>query len=576
MSKQKKIAAGLALLALAAWVGATVWVGAHRTLHVVNGLDQPLNVRLDDEPPFELPAGQVAALPVGEGRHRVEVTCGTGHSGSVEAAVETGWAARLVARPAFVVNPFGVAWLRLDQGAYGEGARAAPPRLLRDEFVALDGVDVLFAPLPAEVEDRGAPVLLTRLDLVRGGPLEVLSAVPADQRLDWAERRLHLEPWLDPLLAAYLQLTGRDEAGRARALAWLEEQVVRPSAPISWHRAWQDLARRAQGDDALRARYVEWRAKRPDHAGLLYLSARLEPRAKAAQELLGLALAKDGELAHAWHALALQALATGDPAQAVKWAGEAARLRPDDDEMKAVLDDARLASGDPALIEAVRSEQEAQLRAKPAAPALRRLLQALVAAGAPADALARAHGRFADDVRAAAPPGKPADATLLAFGEALLAEARLDGDALLAKAGALPASSARANLELAAHLLRGDAAAAGALATGPLADQPRPLLLVAACAAGGPDAAAWRERAAAALATGTGRERLAAEALRAPGPPDPAALDDLPLPAVDGGALRLVLAAAHPAAASALRARAAALARGHGAVERWLRARAGG
>ncbi|MCO5166038.1 MAG: hypothetical protein M9894_06685 [Planctomycetes bacterium] len=545
------------LLLLVAFVVASERAGRRRTLHVLNSTRFAAEVRVGDGPTLTVQPGARVEVPIAEGEHAARIDRGDGQPVDVPMTVRTPWLSRLTARPLFVLDVAGASPLLVEQAVYGDDdTRPVPPRLLSGRpFVALDHVDVAFAPFPREVEsDR--TVTRTRVDLVPGGAAEVLARLartaPLAARLDWAELRLALDPRDEDLVAAYRALVA-SEADRARALAFLERGLATRPAPIVWHRCYQDLVRARGDEEALAARYEAFVAEAREDAGLLYLAGRLEPAPDVARARYEAALALDRDCAFAWHGLAFLALARGDAAEGARCAEEAARLRPDDPEVASVLHGARLADG---RLDDLRADLEATLAARPLSlNALRPLLEVLWLQGREDDARAR-HEAFAAAAREHAPA--QADA-LAALSAAALADLRADPDALQAAAARLPGER-RASLLLAAHLARGDAQGAAALVEGTLPGEPRPALLVSvgfARAGDAEQARAWRLRAADALAGGTRRERRVGDLLRADRAPTQADLDRLALPPVEAAVLCAALAGAWPEAAAWLDERAA-------------------
>lgn len=545
------------LVLLVAFVAAGEHAARRRTLHVLNSTRFAAEVRVGDGTTMTVQPGARVEVPIAEGEHTARVDRGDGQPLDVRLTVRTPWLSRLTARPLFVLDVGGASPLLVEQAVYGEDdTRPVPPRLLAGQpFVALDHVDVAFAPFPKEVEsDRS--VTRTRVDVVPGGPAEVLARLarvaPLAARLDWAELRLSLDPRDEDLVTAYRALVASDD-DRARALAFLEAGLALRPAPIVWHRCYQDLSRARGGEEALAARYATLLSEASDDAGLLYLAGRLEPEPDHARARYTAALALDPDCAFAWHGLAFLALASGDAAEAMRCAEAAARLRPDDPEVASVRHGARLAAG---RLDDLRVDLEAAHAARPLSfNALRPLLEVLWLQGREDDARAR-HEAFVATAREQAPAH--ADG-LAALSAAALADLRADPDALQAAAARSPGER-RAALLLAAHLGRGDVQAAAAVVEASLPGEPRPALLVSVGFARAGDveqARAWRLKAADALAGGTRRERRVADLLRADHAPTPADLDRLALPPVEAATLCAALAGAWPEAAAWLEERAA-------------------
>lgn len=555
---RRKLLAAVPLLALAGFAVAGEVVARGRTLHVLNMTPTLATVQLGEGPPLEVASGARLEVPIAEGDH-VAVVERLGRTSEVALAVHTSWLGRLVARPLFVLDVEGASPLIVETALYGEGeAEPLPPRVLFGApFVALDGVDVAFGPFPQQVESDARVLRQTRVDLLPGDPAAVLArfprATPRGRRLEWAELRLGIDPTDEALLTLYRDLLGSEEE-RARCIAFLERGLDRRPVVAAWHRAYQDLLRGLGREDELATRYAALLAAAPTDAALLYLVGRLEPDARQAVVRYDQAIEADPLCAFAWHGKAYVKLGHGAHDEALRCALEATRLRPQDQEMAALRDDARLALG---RLDELRDELEAALLERPLSyNAQRRLLEVLVAE----DALGAARERHAAFV-AAARAAAPAEAERLeALSGVALADLEGDPDALVAAASKLPESDPRrATHELAALLARGRVQEAAERALQPpLRNGPRFALLVSIGFARADEleqARAWRARAAEWLSTGSGRERGVAALLRADRAPSVDDLDRIALPPVEAATLCAALADAWPDAAQWLRER---------------------
>lgn len=556
--RRRKLLAAIPLVAVVAFVVAGEVVARGRTLHVLNMTPTVATVTLGDAPAFEVRSGGRVEVPIAEGDH-VAVVERLGRRAEVALPVRTSWLGRLVARPLFVLDVEGAAPLIVETALYGEGeAEPLPPRVLFGaQWIALEGVDVAFGPFPQQVESDARVITRTRVDVLPGEPADVLArfprSTPRARRLEWAELRLGIDPTDEALLATYRDLLASEEE-RTRGIAFLERGLDRRPVVVAWHRAYQDQLRARGREDELATRYAALLAAEPTDAALLYLVGRLEPDARQAVVRYDQAIEADALCAFAWHGKAYVKLGQGAHDEALRCALEATRLRPHDQEMAALRDDARLALG---RFQELRGELEAALLERPLSyNAQRRMLEVLVAA----DAVGVARERHAAFVKAAH-AGAPAHAERLeALSAVALADLEGDPDRLVAAAAKLPASEpARAVHELAALLARGRVQEAAERALQPpLRNGPRFALLVSIgfARAGELDQArAWRARAAEWLSTGSGRERGVAALLRADRAPSVDDLDRIALPPVEAATLCAALADAWPDAAQWLRER---------------------
>ncbi len=238
-----------ALLVLAAMgvIALNTWIAHHRTLHVVNGTQDPVVVEVAGAVPprVDLAPGRRATLVVSEGDlvTRVERRGAEARRAHV---LRGDFFERF--RPgAVVLNVEGAALLVLEEAVFA-GRRAhprapAPARsLFGDELVVVPWVHHVFEAFPTSLPTKTETGSETRrrLDVLGGTPMERVVAMPdgtPERALDYLELHLRLAPEDPGTLAEYVALVEAVDA-RERGAAFL-----RAGGP-AWEAAAQRLAPR--------------------------------------------------------------------------------------------------------------------------------------------------------------------------------------------------------------------------------------------------------------------------------------------------------------------------------------------
>ena len=197
--------AGLLLLAAGLLIN-NEYIRRHRTLQVVNACGQPVQVRVDDQPPGVVATfGQIV---VGEGRHRIQLSGPVEETHEVD--LEAGFFDRWFRKPAWILNPGGEAVLEEGTLYYAENPPPSQHHLIVGQpFVALRHVDYLFEEPAGEhnVKNKGGQVVKASVKRFQGPDHDAFSADDRSDRaaaLDFAERRLRRQPDQDELLERYL------------------------------------------------------------------------------------------------------------------------------------------------------------------------------------------------------------------------------------------------------------------------------------------------------------------------------------------------------------------------------------
>ena len=249
----------------------------HRTLHVVNGFETPVRVKVGDQEPVTIQTR--GRITLREGDYDVQV------SGPIEETLElqleTPYFQRWTRKPAWVLNPGGAAALSRERIVYSEFAGPAAVQLLIGKrFIFVPHVDYLFEKPPNQMQvSRGGSITKISLQETPAKPVDVfryaLRERSYEQAFEFAETHLTVRRDDQPFLTEYaaaLEKLGK----RERAITFLEGKLWEEPLSIPWHRTYQNIAPAEACEGPLLDRYEE-ALKSETTAALLYLRGRVSP-----------------------------------------------------------------------------------------------------------------------------------------------------------------------------------------------------------------------------------------------------------------------------------------------------------
>ncbi len=496
----------------------------HRTMVAVNDCGKAFQVTIDDRDPIEVAA--VTKLELAEGRHHVKVAGPVNEEFDVEMAA--GYFERWTRSPVWVLNLGGGTALVDRTVYYAVNPRPSDVRLhVGENFYYFPHVDYAFEapPRTMKVESKTAEVVKTHVDRVLEPPRLVFFAAlaqgPPQAAFRFGEARLRGNPDDAELLNAYLYAA--EATGQAdRAREFLKTGLARRPVSVAWHRAYQESGKTAEREAAMAAEYDAMLKSEPQDARLLYLRGRVTDDVAASQDFFRRACRADPSLAWPLMALAYDAASRGDWKESRALSEKAHELKLDDPSLVRIRHLARLALGETAAMEA---EYRQRLQADSTGDALMTvvyLAELLAVQGKVAEArqvLSDWESRLppAERTEGAARPGRQALAYMIGDFAGLLAEA---------PGGSVDAPEFRLHGFLAAG--RPQDAVKDAALQKQLEKQAGALAVSLAYSLAGnqAEAAAWRDRACAAMDRGDGDDRRAAAMLRGPQPPSAKQLDE--------------------------------------------------
>jgi tetratricopeptide (TPR) repeat protein len=359
-----RIIGPLVVLGLLLWyLGAAVWFGANRQVHLLNGADQPYTVVVNGQEQVLRP-GVPVPMRVTEGEVTVEVRDARLALEPIHCRVETSFFTRPFASRTFVINPDQLAVVVHETAEFAENPAPfdKPPEVhLGQPLYTFTGIDYEFAPFPATIQvEQGHTVTKQRVGVLSNltslARLRLAEqTLSPEQRLDHNRRLLTVKP-NDVVVLTWLLA----KLSEADGLALLRSRLGDRPVLVEWHRAYQGLMEKAHPEEDLRPFYQQLVADTGRHPDALYLLARLPQQdADEPEKLYREAAAAQPPSAYALHALGYDALEQGHFEDAVRWTSEAVALAPDNPTIKQGQRQALLAARKyDQLLEQIRVEQQ--------------------------------------------------------------------------------------------------------------------------------------------------------------------------------------------------------------------------
>jgi hypothetical protein len=271
----------LGVLAMVASASANAFEGyRHNTVHVVNGLERPLQIELGAHLHASVPAGGEVALRTESGRQLLTVRDGDTVLESASLDVPRG-------RNALAWNVLGAAPVFVAKVIYGEKSGHAPPSgdpkvMCGQTQIAIDGVDYLFVEPPRSISmPKGSgTVTKTHMGVANGGLRACLGYLEQHDptkgaRLALTATKATRTPAskLPEEMSRYLA-----NAPRAEVEVYVKDLLGRDDS-VSAHRVYQDWLLTTDQRSRAVAEYDERARARQGEADADYLAVRVKPLA---------------------------------------------------------------------------------------------------------------------------------------------------------------------------------------------------------------------------------------------------------------------------------------------------------
>lgn len=255
--------------------GANEYIRRHRTLYVLSGFAQPVQVSIDGGPSVTV---NRTKIPISEGRHQISITGPI--TRQIEAEFRTSYFSRWLSSPMWVMDIEGLSNLYVSHVHYAVNPRPNDTEWLTEEVNFVPHVDYPFEQPPPtlKLDSEGSEVTKILVGTMPSAPASTLMAKMQQPdrsiALTFAEGHLAQNPKDAMLLGLYCQ-TAKDEAEQGRVQQFLQSRLWNDPISVEWHRAYQSLKSVESQPDQLLAEYDVQLQKAPNNAALLYLKGRI-------------------------------------------------------------------------------------------------------------------------------------------------------------------------------------------------------------------------------------------------------------------------------------------------------------
>lgn len=314
---------------LASYLAVATYLGRHRLVYLVNGLDRPVVVEVNGKA-HKIRSNGYTQLQLPEGKVRLKL-----ESEETRTVLASSFWSRPFGRPVTILNPDRCALLSVDTATYrkvpavgpGDGRAFRAPQL-QTEY---SNIDYVFEPLPKTVRLGSDSASVRKRGLFQvpvedpGLSYSLLKAeVSAAAALDFARQWARHHPDHARSLNIYATIAPREEV-----LAFLKPLLAREPLLVEAHRCYQSLVRTSgSAEEALEQEYQARLAAAPGRADLMYLAARVALDRNASVDLMRQAASAVPPSAHANFALSFDALGQAEWERGLELVRLALRLRP--------------------------------------------------------------------------------------------------------------------------------------------------------------------------------------------------------------------------------------------------------
>lgn len=284
----QKLAAIALFVGLAGtYFGSAYYIGSHREVWLVSGLDQPYTVQLD-KTAFSMPPYGRKRIAISEGSYKVSIAEDETAIKPFEVEIVSNFWMRPFADKTFVINPDRLAVLHVEDIIYvQDGARIDESKLMPQSsyhfgktFYQFGKIHYPFQEPDSRLENmsgsKSTRVVMRCVTGAKTKPSEMVGWLSLEARsgkvIEFAEIILERTPD-DMMAVSALSATLGHEKFLERATKELD---VTPTQ-VNWHRLYQDAMEELGRKDSLAENYRQRLEARPDDAELAYLYARALP-----------------------------------------------------------------------------------------------------------------------------------------------------------------------------------------------------------------------------------------------------------------------------------------------------------
>ncbi|MBI1842732.1 MAG: hypothetical protein HYR88_17975 [Verrucomicrobia bacterium] len=342
------IAAALAACVVLGLAISNEHIRRHRTLHLINGLNQPVEIEIVGVGGFSLRTPR-ASIALSEGKYRAVVKTPVRQEFDFE--LRDDYFSRWGSDSFWALNAGDAAILMVEAATYRRNPSPPTSRFFYGKpFIHIEHVTHPFVPLPASLSMRsGETRVLTRVEILTQPIAAIVRHLAESRRaaegLRLAEWGLERKPADRGLLQQYV-VTAAASHSVDQARSYLEAGLGVLPVRIEWHRAYQQLFSLRPPAPELVDRYTTLLQAEPSNASLLYLRGRTSNTRSESRQWFERAKQADPNNPYPHFALGYEDMISGDWREALNSFQLAFEASPDDEMFSALLGTARYAVGD--------------------------------------------------------------------------------------------------------------------------------------------------------------------------------------------------------------------------------------
>jgi tetratricopeptide (TPR) repeat protein len=330
-----KAVALVAIILMITIVGFAVrneYVRRHRTIYVVNALEQSAQLEVRGIASIPAPTG-VSKMTVPEGRYHLIVRGPVVEEFDLE--VSSGYSDRWLSNPAWVVNVGREAIFVITTAHYSKDPQPSTFDLTYGEsHYSFPNIDHVFEPLPDSMRMKSSEQrTMTQLDVYRAPASSLFQYLQQENRMGdaWRLAEWQLKRHSDDEDMLHLYISAAVPLRKTEAAeSFLRAGLTNRPVEIEWHRAYQSIQRDRKREARLASEYDAMLQAEPGNSALLYLRGRVAPDRVEARRYYDRAIAVDGSNAFPHYAIGYERIAAGDWEAARPFVERAVTLRPKD------------------------------------------------------------------------------------------------------------------------------------------------------------------------------------------------------------------------------------------------------
>ncbi|MBM4074329.1 MAG: hypothetical protein FJ267_01635, partial [Planctomycetes bacterium] len=308
------------VLFLIGMMGLNEYQRTRRTIHIISGFAQPIQVSIDGAAPLTVTNRTV--VPISEGKHRFDMT--GPFTRTIEQDLHSPYFSRWLSSPIWVLDIANAAGVSVNTLKYAVNPTPGSQLFLEDELSFVPHVDYLFEQPPQTLKvERGATITKIHVEWVPMEPSNTFIGFRSNPdttiAMVFAEGHLERNPNDAVLLAMYSRPSKNERVRR-----FLTERLWKEPISVAWHRSYQDRYSTEADETELTTKYDELLKNNPNNSDVIYLRGRVAATSDEELKFYQQGIGINPE--SGWNAAGIASISAGrgDWQEAKKWCDKAA------------------------------------------------------------------------------------------------------------------------------------------------------------------------------------------------------------------------------------------------------------